>query len=299
MEVIETATNACLQSALPRWLRRRALEVAIDLHDEPYYGHSPQETAFIVRGQAQRGTTHFYRVATAYVLQRGVRLTLAVKFLHKDTTPTAAAQVLLQRLKQAGIRLRCLYADKGFRSVAFFRFLQAQAIPAIIAVPLNRGARSMGAKAHGRRSYRTHHTFVHPQWGALTVPVVLVRIWEKRHGKRVYGWLGFVVLQLRAEPNVVRQRYRRRFGIESGYRLLEQVRIVTSSRCAAWHFFFIALALLLLTAWNSLQWHYTRTRQRGNRALHEGRLRLHRFMRFILHAVELRFHLLTAIPLHL
>jgi putative transposase len=295
LEVIETATNACLQSAVPGWLRRQAVEVALDLHEEPYYGRSADESAFIARGQARRGTTHFYRVATAYVLQRGVRLTLAVVFLRKGETPTQAAQTLVQRLKHAGLRLRRLYADKGFRSVELFRFLLAQHLPAIIAVPLNRGAHGMGAKARGRRSYRTTHTFHHPQWGALTVPVVLVRIWERRKGKRVYRWLAFVVLHLRAEPHTIRQWYRRRFGIESSYRLVEQLRIRTSSRCSAWHFFFIALALVLLTAWNRLQWHYTAHVRRGAVAVREGVLRLHRFTRFVLQAVESQFHLKTSI----
>jgi putative transposase len=294
---IEAATNACLLSAVPRWLRRHAVEVALDLHEEPFYGRSARESAFIARGQAHCGTTRFYRVATAYVLQRGVRLTLAVTFLCKDATPTQAAQALLQRLTQAQIRLRRVYADKGFRSVAFFQYLQAQALPAIIAVPLNRGARGIGAKAQGRRSYRTTHTFTHPAAGRVTVPVVLVRTWAKRKGRRVYHWLGFVVLRLRAEPRAVRHMYRRRFGIESGYRMLEQVRIVTSSRCSMWHFFFIALALLLLTAWNRLQWRATACVRQGRFAVQEGVFRLHRFMRFVLHAVETRFHLQTSVQL--
>lgn len=294
---IETATNACLLQQRPRWLRRHAVELAIDLHEQPFYGRSPSESTFIARGQAKCGTTRFYRVATAYVLQRGVRLTVAVKFLCQDDTPTQAAQALLQRLKHAGIAIRRVYADKAFRSVAFFRYLLALRIPALIAVPLNRGARGMGSKAHGRRSYRTTHTFSHPQHGSVTVPVVLVRTWETRKGKRVSRWLGFVVLRWRAEPRTIRQMYRRRFGIESSYRLLEQVRIVTSSRCSAWHFFFIAVALLLLMAWNLLQWRYTARWRQGRFAVQEGVLRLHRFQRFVLHAVETRFQLRTSVCL--
>jgi len=45
-------------------------------HNRPYYGKVSQEEGLWVRGNSKDGTTHFYRVATAYVMPRGLRSTL-------------------------------------------------------------------------------------------------------------------------------------------------------------------------------------------------------------------------------
>jgi putative transposase len=296
-DLIEQSVNEALLGHLPRWLRRGAVEVAFDVHEEPYYGRVASEAEFICRGEAQRGTTRFYRCVTVYVLRRGVRLTLAVKFLRKADNLPAVVQALYQRLTTAGVHLRRAYFDKGFRSVELLQFLQKVGVAAILATPLNDGARGVKALCHGRRSYRTTHTFVNPQAGRVTVPVCLVRTWELRKGKRMYRWLAFVALRCRAAPYTVRTLYRRRFGIESSYRLMEHVRVRTSSPCSAWHFLFMGLALILVNAWNCLQWRYTTNRTPRAHQLDEARLRLHRFVRFILMAVDLHFHLRTVLPI--
>jgi hypothetical protein len=41
------------------------LEVAIDFHDEPFYGKPADLRAVTCSGQAKKGTTHFIRVASA------------------------------------------------------------------------------------------------------------------------------------------------------------------------------------------------------------------------------------------
>ena len=73
--------NAALTDKLPAWLWASARDVAIDFHDCPYYGTLSQADGLWVRGPAKAGTTRFHRVATAYVMLAGMRLTLAVHFV--------------------------------------------------------------------------------------------------------------------------------------------------------------------------------------------------------------------------
>jgi putative transposase len=49
----------------------------------------------------------------------------------------------------------------------------------------------------------------------------------------------------------VRRRYRRRFGIETGYRLIEQVRARTTSPNPALRFLLMGVALLIVNMWRS------------------------------------------------
>jgi Transposase DDE domain len=287
LELMEQALNQALVARLPRWLRRQCLEVAFDLHDEPYYGRAEAEAEFVCRGEAQKGTTHFYRCATAYVLARGVRFTLALRFVRKGERVAEVAKALYQRVAASGLRLRRCYFDRGFLSVELLQYLQAQQVSAIVAVSLGIGRRGIKALCKGRRSYRTVHTFHNPQQGQVTVPLAVVRTRERRRqGKRRAMWMVFVTLRCRAEPRVVRAMYRRRFGIESGYRLIEQMRIRTTSPCSAWRFLFMGLAVLLLTCWNLLQWRHLHRKRRGRLILLEGSFRLHRFLRYLEHAID-------------
>jgi hypothetical protein len=66
--------NAALATEVPERVRRRAREVAIDLHDRPYYGKQPQDEGLWMRGQAKAGTTRFYTHLTVVQVSRGDRL---------------------------------------------------------------------------------------------------------------------------------------------------------------------------------------------------------------------------------
>src|SRR5918912_4221362 len=70
--------NAALTEELPAWVWSSARDVAIDFHDRPYYGTLPQDEGLWVRGEAKAGTTRFYRIASAYVMLAGMRVTFAL-----------------------------------------------------------------------------------------------------------------------------------------------------------------------------------------------------------------------------
>jgi hypothetical protein len=258
---LEADFNRALRSQLPHWLRRqlrhKGAQVAIDFHDVPYYGRADQKAGqtddehWVCRGEAQAGTTRFYRCATAYIMQRDQRWTLAVTFVHPQDSRLAVIQSLLTHLRALSLRRGCLYLDKAFCSVAVLHYLQEQTrFAAIIAAPL-RGKAGSGSGTRslcqGRSSYLTHYTFTNPEHGASRVPVAVVRtLCRRRDGTCQAQWLVYVVLrvrQLKLRVNQVRGRYRTRFGIESSYRLLEQVRLRTTSPNVALRFFCIGLAL--------------------------------------------------------
>ena len=66
------------QASKRQW--RQAQDIAIDLHERPYFGKTSQEEGLWVRSLAKDGTARFYRIATAYVIRCGLRVTLALHF---------------------------------------------------------------------------------------------------------------------------------------------------------------------------------------------------------------------------
>jgi putative transposase len=292
---IERRANQGLVANLPRRLWNRGLEIAFDFHDEPFYGHSPELLAYTCRGPAKHGTTHFFRLATAYVIWRGVRVTVALLFVFPEDDVAELVAALLRRLRILELRLKRLYFDKGFCAIPVLRYVKASGWAAIFACPIRGKTGGTRALCRGRKSYRTTHTFASQAYGDLTVPVVITRTYtthrRSRRGQRQAVWLVFVVLnapELRAQR--VRQLYKHRFGVETSYRCIRQVRARTTSRNAALRFWLLGWSVVLVNIWVELRLRFTQIkRQRGPRQLATQRLPLRRVRNFIRRAIERRY----------
>lgn len=297
---LEQQWNEVLRSLLPDWLHQRPQEVAVDFHDEPYYGHDdPNDPdTWVCRGEARAGTTRFYRCATAYLMLHDVRLTLAVVFVKPKVDKLGILKRLLSALRSAQIRIKCLYADKGFCCIPVLRYLTRCHIPALVALPIRGKQAGSRALCHGQTSYWTTYTLQSAEHGKLRVPVAVVRTYQRRRsGQRQVCWLLYVCLGVRGPLKQVRRRYRRRFGIESGYRLMEQVRARTTSLNPALRFLLMGVALLIVNMWIRLHWLHLRLPGRGPRRVARWRFRFDRMRRFLTRAVERFYGAITAIDL--
>ncbi len=127
----EKQINEALAGCTPTDLVRTDIEIAIDFHDEPFYGKQAGTRQVTCAGQAKKGTTHFVRIATAYIIWRQVRLTLAVRYVLPEDETLEILKFLLQRLKKLGFKAKVLYMDKGFASTAILQYLTAQQQPLV------------------------------------------------------------------------------------------------------------------------------------------------------------------------
>jgi len=293
----ECEMNAGLVGCVPSEMPRRGREMALDYHDEPFYGQTPELRSYACRSGAKEGTTHFYRLASLYVMWRHVRVTLAVTYVLPEDDTVRVVERLLERMQQLGFSPGVLYMDKGFCSGEVVRYLQMQSIPAIIACPIRGKEQHGGTRAlcHGRKAYLTQYTFTDGTTARLALYPSRV---PDKTGKRRLKWLAFVIIHLDWSPKKVYQRYRRRFGIESSYRQLGRLRARTTSRNPALRFFLLGLALLLINVWVRLRWLATRLPTVGPAQLDLERFRLHRFIVFLRRAIEHAFPPLDTIPVY-
>jgi hypothetical protein len=102
----ECAMNAGLAGNIPAPLPRRGRAMALDRHDEAFDGKTPELRTYACRGEAKEGTTHFYRVATLYVIWRAVRVTLAMTYGLPEDSTLSVVQRLLQRMQHLAFRPR-------------------------------------------------------------------------------------------------------------------------------------------------------------------------------------------------
>jgi len=292
----QCAVNQRLQDRLPRRLWRAPLELAIDLHDEPFYGKDPLLQAYACRGEAQAGTTWFYRVATVYVLHHGVPCTLGVVFVLPEHTPQMLVQSLLALVKRLKIRVAGLYLDKGFCGRAVIEYLEAAGYPAIIACPIRGKQGGTRALCHGRKSYWTTHTFAAGTANAYSARLAIVRTYATDHGQRRATWCVYVVIHLKvSDPSIMRARYRARFGVEGSYRAMRQTHAKTTSRNPAVRFFLLGVAFLILNLWVIVRWHFCQVPRRGGRTVNQKAYELQRHQQFLRRAIERRYDSVSTI----
>jgi putative transposase len=100
----------------------------------------------------------------------------------------------------------------------------------------------------------------------------------------------FAAWRVHGSPTEIRDRYRRRFGIETSYRQMRQARIYACTRDPYLRLLFVALARILRNIWVWI--HYTRLAEgdRENPTLQLERLRFKRMLDWVVHEVVALLH---------
>lgn len=250
-----------LRDCLPRGLRkkRRRYPMMIDLHTVAYFKRGRTPPAHVRKGKRRPGTAYSHQYATASLLRKGQYYIVALTPYAPGESMAELVKRLLRQAAGDGFSPRYVLLDRGFWSADVFRYLQRARYPFLLPV-LARGKRPdkpggpTGTQQflHGRvRSGSYRYQVSNRQGQKATVTIVVHR--RNRAGRRGkhgrYTWAyGMWGMKLRTIA-WVRESYRRRFRIESSYRLLEAARGRTSSRDEGWRLWYVVLAALLVNHW--------------------------------------------------
>jgi hypothetical protein len=113
--LIESACNDLLAQSARQCAWKGCFPVAIDLHEQPFYGKLPEDDPDVIRrGEAKAGTTYFHTFATAYVIRRHRRLTLAVTRVRAHQSMLEVADRLRQRIEALDIAVQVYLLDRQF-----------------------------------------------------------------------------------------------------------------------------------------------------------------------------------------
>jgi putative transposase len=295
---LEAAFNEALAEHLPRSICKRSRQVAIDLVLIPYHGQPDKDEREIRRGRAKHGTTHFHCYASAYIILKNKRYTLALTYVWRDERLVAVLKRLLARLKTLNMRIKRLFLDREFYNVVVIRYLKAQHIWFVMPVII-RGKQggTRGLLRQQKKSGSTTYTMHSPKDGAVTFQVVFVQTYLKgRFGKHGRRWYAFAVFGVKAQPRQVYEMYRLRFGIESSYRMMNQVRARTCSRKPSLRLLLAGIAFTILNLWSFIRWDWLGQPQRGGRLVDSKLFHLHRMARMLSRAVEAIYGCVLSAP---
>jgi hypothetical protein len=296
---LQRQLNAALAGHLPEALRTHLQRLAIDLTLIPYHGQPFRDPEEIYRGQAKDGTSHFHAYATAYVIRKGQRYTVALTGVKKGEPLKDVVQRLLRQAAGVGIRPRLLLLDRGFYSAAVVRYLQQARYPFLMPVVCHgRSPKRPGGPSGSyvfrawKKSGWSEYTLTEAKTGRTATVSISVKCrnyrgqW-KRHGRQalVYAYWGYRP----PSPDAVFETYRLRFGIETSYRQMHEGRIRTTTQRPEVRLLHVGIALVLRNIWVWLHYAVLSMPRRGGRAILLERLRWETLLLWLLHVAEERF----------
>ncbi len=295
---LQRRLNRALAGRLPRALRRRSQRLAIDLTLIPYHGEPFSDPKEVYRGLAKDGTSHFHAYATAYVVHRGERFTVALQAVAKGEALKGVVQRLLQQARMVGIKPRLLLLDRGFYGVDVIRYLQAARYPFLMPAVIRgrkaddpRGPSGTRVFALLKRSGWFEYTLTSGTKRTARVAICVAcrnyRGQWKRHGRRALVYACWGVKGRSCAW--VRETYRTRFGIESSYRQMNQARGRTSTRRPELRLLYVGIALVLRNEWVWLHFAVLSTPRRGGRLIRLERMRLRTLLHWLLQVIEEAF----------
>ncbi len=300
---LQRALNTILRAQTPHFVKKgkRAYYVAIDLTLIPYHGECYEDEKEIMRSQAKSGTTHFHGYATVSIVHDNQRYVVALRFVEKGESMKDIVVWLLNRLKTIGIRIKRAYFDKGFCAIPVLKTLQRRKLSFIIPIPVRGKSGGVRKLFDASASYKTTYTFNSPKHGELEVQAVVVQKYSKgRYKRKGARWFAYSVagLSKSVEPHQVFEMYRQRFGIESSYRQMNQVRARTTSQNPVIRLLLVGLAFIMFNLYIANRQHIAICLKNSAKPFSKFWLTLRRLVRMIARAVEDLFDLADVVLRH-
>jgi len=262
MRELETRLNRSLCHKLPKSLLRKSRILAIDLTLIPYHGKPASDVKEIFRSKPKSGTSHFHAYATAAVIHKGHRYTVALMHVEYGVSMKEVVRQLVGLIRRRGIKIRYLLLDKGFYSVSVLSYLKRAKLGYIVPILLrgrqkkDKKAPPSGIRALLKKNNGYYRQTITGQDGKrkkarLTINVCVASkdYLQEKTGKKQRKKLLFAISKVRRTWREIRELYRKRFSIETTYRQMNEARIKTCTRDPRLRLLFVAIALVLRNVW--------------------------------------------------
>lgn len=212
------------------WFNRPVL-CAIDFHDDLYYGG---KCFGVVGCKTKLGTNKCFRVATLEVCEAGRRFTLAAMPVFKGTSMKGVLEYLVREARKH-VKIKCVILDRGFYSIGVFKALWRLKLKYIVcAKKSGRMRKTVEGKA------RVEYTVENAKDSA-TVDLVVYRPDKER------CWIYATNLNYKAKT--IAFIYKKRWGIETGYKSKNKYNANTTSKNYSIRLFLILLGIILYNLW--------------------------------------------------
>jgi hypothetical protein len=259
IDVLTDGLVTALYSFLDPAMLKNRWDIAIDLHECPFYGD--RDAPGVTGGKKKQGTKFFYAYATAVLIHQRKRYTVGLIPFKKGMKPHEVVKALLDQVAARGLRVRGVALDSGFDSGEVLLLLKDRNLAYV--VPLRR---------KGKGTNRRNACFSLPEGTVTKVAWTTERsnkpvetwavVFKRSKDERIMvyafgGWSKNAACltgeaqeaRRKREAKLAKKKYRRRFGIETSYRQKNEGKAKTTKKDDRYRLLLEGTALLLRQAW--------------------------------------------------
>jgi len=264
LDKVQQGLNEKLKIHAHKTVFRKKNTFAIDFVNIPYYGKEEND-GDTIKTKPRQGTSRFYAYASIYLILRNKRYTLAVKYIKKGETLKDTIDFLINEIQTNGFKIKGLYLDKEFYTVAVINHLKNKKIPFIIPCVMRGPSGGIRKLLKGKKSYSTEYTMCSKEDETIFQVNIVVKYSKGKYNENGVKYFAYAVYNMNLPIKNTFKEYRKRFGIESSYRLMNQARTHTSTKKPVLRLLYIGLGLLLVNIWIYIQWTYLSIPKQGGR----------------------------------
>ena len=234
---------------------RRKAVVAIDYTRDLFYGNPNAKN--VIGGKQEKGTTWGYSYASIDVVEAGRRLTLYTMTVNQFTEKAQAVEKLINEAKARGVHIGIVLLDRAFFTVDVITTLLRLGVHFII--PAVKNEKVKEAMQNYDKKEPAKRFILGDRRKSVSFNLALYPRTKEQLPKKkklnVYDlYCGFATnfpRRLATElPAFIPSEYRRRWGIETGFRVQDNVQAKTTSTQYVVRLLYHLASVLLYNVWN-------------------------------------------------
>jgi len=234
LSMLQEMNREALSRARRKGAFRRKAMTAIDLIYIPYYG---QPNRYVIQGKYKLGTNWFHCYAAIRLVERGRRYAIRSRLVTPLELSEKAKIVeeLVTEAKRQGVHILLLLLDKGFYSQEVIKTLKALGVKFLIAVPKNRRVKEAILNYYRTGKGRVRRFSLKKDGDVVDFNLTIHRLRRtKKRLRNILELYGAFATNLGPKKALrawhrLPEDYRRRWGIETGFRVGKGFRAKTTS----------------------------------------------------------------------
>ena len=218
--------------------------VIIDAHEQETYSKEKRSSPNIRGGKHKNGTNFFFKYVTMQILVKGKLINLAVKFYGREVSQSKLVDKLIKIAKKY-VKIQVVLLDRGFRDVKILNNLEYRQAPVLMPMVKDKKGEQCFEELK-RRNFKAIKYWLKNQKGEYAdVKLLMMRL---SNGKEIgfYTTLNYVWLH---SANYYLELYKKRWKIETGYRLQNMFLAKTSSINKVIRYFYFCYAVAMHNLW--------------------------------------------------
>jgi IS4 transposase len=218
--------------------------VIIDNHEQETYSKQKRSSRNIRGGKHKNGTNFFFKYMTMQVLVKDKLINLAVKFYSRETTQAKLVGNLIKKAKEY-VKIKVVLLDRGFRDVKILNDLEYRQAPVLMPMVKDKKGEKCFEEL-GRKNFKAiKYWLKSPEGEYADVKLLMMRL---SNGKEIgfYTTLKYTWLH---NANYYLNLYKKRWNIETGYRLQNMFLAKTTSINKVIRYFYFCYAVAMHNLW--------------------------------------------------